>query len=352
MNRKAIAVAAWALALLVGPELARAEGPVEIYPERRPDGQVYTVGRWGSGGYATALREYPEERPDGSQVYVYAWDNGTESVLVREYAEADAQGALWLVREWGDGTYTRTRASEVPASERRLTTASPRPTPAAPLRPIPKPAPLDPAVRQATWWSTVSLVSQTPDGGYSQGTGIVVRTSAEGFDLLTANHVVADRRQRQPILVGPFGGWTQTAEVVATAPRADLALLRVPSQMRIYGAVPLGDSDAVAAGDSVHIFSYPGSGRGGLVISDGVILARVPMGRGGGLYLGTNAHASPGSSGGIVINARGELIGIVSAVLSDREVLRDLGYPEIAQMTLLIPSHEAAALLEGAGAAP
>jgi len=335
------------VALILGPGQAGAEGPAEIYPEQRADGQVYTVGRWAGGSYATAVGEYPEARPDGSQVYVYTWDNGTQSVLLREYVEADADGAAWVVRAWGDGSYTRVQAPAVAAAQPRPAEAPPRTAPPAPPPPL-KAAALDPAVRQATWWSTVSLVSETPDGGYSQGTGIVVRTSAEGFDLLTAHHVVASRRPRQPILVGPFGGWTETAEVLATAPRADLALLRVPSQVRIYGAVPLGDSDAVAVGESVYLFSYPGSGQGGLIMSDGVILARVPMRGGRGVYLATNAVASPGSSGGVAVNARGELIGIVSAVISDRQELRRLGYPEVGQMTLLVPSNEAAALLERA----
>lgn len=342
MQRTTIIVAALVVPLVLGPAQVRAEGPVEIYPEQRPDGQVYTVGRWGSGSYATALREYPEARPDGSHVYVYDWDNGTESVLVREYAEADAEGTVWVVRQWGDGTYTRSQLSAAAGPAQ-----APRPA-AVPLRPIPRAAPLDPAARNAAWWATVSIVVEERGGGYSQGTGIVVRSAHDGFDLLTAHHVIAGRREGRPILVGPFADWTQTAEVVATAPRHDLAILHVGSDVRIYGAVPLGDADAVALGDSVYVLSYPAAGRGNPVLSEGVVLGHYPMRRGAGQYLGTNAHASPGSSGGVAVNGRGELIGVVSARVTDRQTLRELGYPEIAQMTLLVPSNEAVALLSPA----
>jgi S1-C subfamily serine protease len=65
----------------------------------------------------------------------------------------------------------------------------------------------------------------------------------------------------------------------------------------------------------------------------------------GGEYLGATAGASPGSSGGVAVNRRGELIGMVSAVISHRPLLHQLGYPELALMTLLVPSNDAAPLL-------
>ncbi|MBI2911479.1 MAG: trypsin-like peptidase domain-containing protein, partial [Chloroflexi bacterium] len=250
MKAKLTAALTAGMAVLLAPAVGWAEGPAEIYPEQRADGQVYTVGRWGDGTYATALRDYPEARPDGTQVYVYVWDNGTQSVLLREYAEADADG-VWTVRAWEDGSYTRAQASPPPPPQ------GPLQAQAGPLKPIPKPAPLDAAVRNAAWFATVSVVVPAGSGGYSQGTGIVVQTSTEGFDLLTAHHVVAGRREDEPMRVGPFGGWIQTAVVVATAPRQDLALLRVASDVRVYGAALLGDSDAVGVGDAVYVLSYP-----------------------------------------------------------------------------------------------
>ena len=66
---------------------------------------------------------------------------------------------------------------------------------------------------------------------------------------------------------------------------------------------------------------------------------------GSGQYLSTSARASPGSSGGVAINGRGELIGIVSAGITDPSVLRGLGYPEPSLISLLVPSDEARSLL-------
>jgi len=204
--------------------------------------------------------------------------------------------------------------------------------------------PLAEQVRNTVWWSTLSLVIEEA-GGYTQGTGIVVQTDAEGFSILTAYHVVEDVRPGQPILIGPYADWTLIANVVATAPDVDLAILRVQSPVRLFEAVPLGDSDSVSMGDSVYLFSYPGSGRGNLVVTQGVAVGRYPISRGGGQYLGTSARASPGSSGGVAINGRGELVGIVSAIIFNPTILQELGYPELSLISLLVSSNEARPLL-------
>ena len=211
-----------------------------------------------------------------------------------------------------------------------------------PLKPVPGVLPLAEQVRSTIWWSTLSLRNT---GGSSQGTGIVVQTDARGFNILTAYHVIRDARPGQPILVGPYADWTLTASVSAIKPEADLALLRVQTPSRLFEPVPLGDSNGVCLGDSIYLFSYPGSAHSNLVLSDGVAVGRYPMSGGGGLYLSTNAQASPGSSGGIAINGRGELIGIVSAGIDNPSVLRELGYPELSLISLLVPSNEARSLV-------
>ncbi len=211
-----------------------------------------------------------------------------------------------------------------------------------PLKPLPNALPLAEQVRSTVWWSTLSLRNT---GGSSQGTGIVVQTDARGFNILTAYHVIRDARPGQPILVGPYANWTLTATIAATKPEADLALLRVQTPSRLFEPVPLGDSNGVCLGDSIYLFSYPGSAHSNLVLTEGVAVGRYPMSGGGGLYLSTNAQASPGSSGGIAINGRGELIGVVSAGIDNPSVLRGLGYPELSLISLLVPSNEARSLV-------
>ena len=210
-------------------------------------------------------------------------------------------------------------------------------------RPLPAPQPLSAEVRNATWWVTVSLVTKSAGAGYSQGTGIVVAADGAGFTILTAHHVIADQEEGQPILVGPFGGWSQSATVLAAEPRLDLALLRVESNVLIYSGVRVGDSNNVAPGESVYLFGYPATGRGGLVISEGILLGQYTSRR--RTYLGTNAEASPGSSGGVAVNSRGELIGIVTGVIRNRSTLAAMEYPEVSVMTLLVPVNQAGPLL-------
>lgn len=210
-------------------------------------------------------------------------------------------------------------------------------------RPLPAPQPLAAEVRNATWWVTVSLVTKASGAGYSQGTGIVVGADGAGFTILTAHHVIADQEEGEPILVGPFGGWSQRATVVAAEPSLDLALLRVDSSVLIYTGVRVGDSNNVTPGESVYLFGYPAAGRGGLVISEGILLGQYTARR--RTYLGTNAEASPGSSGGVAINSRGELIGVVTGVIRNRPTLAGMGYPEVSAMTLLVPVNQAGPLL-------
>ena len=102
--------------------------------------------------------------------------------------------------------------------------------------------------------------------------------------------------------------------VVDVDERKDLVLLKV----KAFGlpAVPLGNSDQIAVGDRVILIGSP---RGlDLTLSDGLISAVRDSGEGYRL-IQTNAAASPGSSGGGMFNEFGELIGIVSAKVTNGE---------------------------------
>jgi S1-C subfamily serine protease len=78
--------------------------------------------------------------------------------------------------------------------------------------------------------------------------------------------------------------------------------------------------------------------RGGLVTTRGAVLSRLSQSTDPNtLYFLTDAHASPGSSGGIAINERGEVIGIVSAVILRRDTLNRLGLPQVDRATVLVP---------------
>lgn len=247
---------------------------------------------------------------------------------------------------------------------------SPAPSPALP-RPAPPPAPQrgGPTVRAISLDSvptpgeidadllnravgaTINLQVDTGLGFITGGTGTVV--GSDGRTFLTAFHVIGDSDTGwvypiREIRVGPFKDWTLRAEVVAVAPESDLAVLRVEETPDFGGFafVPRGDSNTARLADTVYTLSYPGAARGGLVTTRGSILSLLTApGDTNPTYLLTDASASPGSSGGIAINDRGEVIGIVSAVILRRSVLERLGLPQLARATVIVPINQAAPLL-------
>jgi serine protease Do len=141
------------------------------------------------------------------------------------------------------------------------------------------------------------------------GSGVIV--SPQGY-ILTNNHVVdgatdirvtlSDKREFQ-------------AHVVGTDPKTDIAVLRIDAKN--LDPITIGDSSKVQVGDVALAIGDPfGVGE---TVTSGIISA---TGRGNlGIedyedFLQTDAPINPGNSGGALINARGELIGINTAILS------------------------------------
>jgi serine protease Do/serine protease DegQ len=105
------------------------------------------------------------------------------------------------------------------------------------------------------------------------------------------------------------------AKLVGADPGTDIALLQV--EARNLSAIRLGDSDALQVGDYVIAIGNPfGIGQ---TVTSGIVSA---LGRSGlspeGYedFIQTDASINPGNSGGALINLRGELVGINSAILS------------------------------------
>ncbi|MFN8473431.1 MAG: trypsin-like peptidase domain-containing protein [Anaerolineae bacterium] len=191
--------------------------------------------------------------------------------------------------------------------------------------------------------ATVHIVAETRYGFTSSGTGSVV--GADGRTFLTAFHVVGDSTTgrlypMREIRVGPFKDWALRAHVIATDPENDLAVLIVneASDFTGFAFAPVGDSDSLQLGDTVYTLGYPGAAHGGLATTRGVLLGKLTLANETvPRFLLTNAEASPGSSGGIAINEKGEVIGIVSAIVTRRDTLDSLGLPQVDNATVLIP---------------
>ncbi len=142
----------------------------------------------------------------------------------------------------------------------------------------------------------------------SLGSGVVV--TSEGH-IITNNHVVD---QVDEIEVQLSDGRSKKAKLIGADAVVDLAVLKIDEP----GLKPLklGDSDAVQAGDFVVAIGNPFGFEE--TVTDGIISSKGRPNRADGFgdYLQTNAAINPGNSGGPLVNLRGEIIGINTAIIS------------------------------------
>jgi Do/DeqQ family serine protease len=144
----------------------------------------------------------------------------------------------------------------------------------------------------------------------SLGSGVII--DAQRGLVLTNNHVVGKADDIQVTLAD---GRTLTGETVGTDEDTDVALIRIPAE-RLH-AVPIADSAQLRVGDFVVAVGNPfGLGQ---TVTSGIVSA---LGRSGlpGLgyqnFIQTDASINPGNSGGALVNLRGELVGINTAIFN------------------------------------
>src|SRR5216117_2482486 len=157
----------------------------------------------------------------------------------------------------------------------------------------------------------------------SLGSGVIVTN--EGH-VITNNHVVTDRQGRavDQIEVQLSDGRTKKARLVGAEDQVDLAVLKIDDP----GVKPLklADSDTVQAGDFVLAIGNPfGFDE---TVTDGIISSKGRPNRTDafGDLLQTNAAINPGNSGGPLINLRGEVIGINTAIISRSGGSQGIGF--------------------------
>src|SRR5213596_169797 len=150
------------------------------------------------------------------------------------------------------------------------------------------------------------------------GSGVIVTN--EGH-IITNNHVVD---QVDEIEVQLSDGRTRKARLVGADAELDLAVLKVDEP----GVKPLklGDSDTVQAGDFVLAVGNPFGFEE--TVTDGIISSKMRPNRTDafGDLLQTNAAINPGNSGGPLINLRGEVIGINTAIISPSQASAGIGF--------------------------
>ncbi|HSV29770.1 MAG TPA: trypsin-like peptidase domain-containing protein, partial [Candidatus Omnitrophota bacterium] len=144
----------------------------------------------------------------------------------------------------------------------------------------------------------------------SAGSGVIV--DAQRGLVLTNNHVVEEADIIEVVLKD---NRTYRAKLVGRDPLTDIAVLRIDAPDLVD--VPLGNSDQLNVGDFVLAVGNPfGLGQ---TVTSGIVSA---LGRSGlGIegyedFIQTDASINPGNSGGALVNFRGELIGINTAILA------------------------------------
>ena len=143
----------------------------------------------------------------------------------------------------------------------------------------------------------------------SAGSGVIV-DAARGY-ILTNSHVVANPAEIQVTLKDRRN---YPARLVGSDPATDIALVQIDA--RGLTALTFGDSDRLEVGDVVIAIGNPfGLGQ---TVTSGIVSA---LGRSGlGLegyedFIQTDASINPGNSGGALVNSKGELVGINTAII-------------------------------------
>ncbi len=159
-----------------------------------------------------------------------------------------------------------------------------------------------------------------PNIGISSGSGFFIDDQGH---IITNAHVV-DQAKGIWIQIPSLGQRIIDVEVVGVTPDRDLALLRVSPEgldliRQELGGIPflaLGDSDLVHRADDVLALGYP-LGQKSLKSTTGVISGREQN------LIQMSAPINPGSSGGPLLNARGEVVGINTAAVTEAQ---NVGY--------------------------
>ncbi len=148
-------------------------------------------------------------------------------------------------------------------------------------------------------------------GSKSSGSGIII--SPDGY-IVTNNHVIKDA-DRINILLDDNREFK--AEIVGTDPTTDIALLKIDSEQLPF--LLFGNSDSLQIGEWVMAVGNPFRLKS--TVTAGIVSAKarsinVLQRQGIESFIQTDAAVNPGNSGGAMVNTNGELVGIITAIIS------------------------------------
>ncbi|MEU4479469.1 trypsin-like peptidase domain-containing protein [Micromonospora sp. NPDC023966] len=248
--------------------LGEPRGPWFVSPELDPDGR----GRWDGPG---------SERDAGRR----GWRGRLLS--------AAAVVALSTLSGAAAGTWAADRDAPGPAA------ASAAPVPAELVTAAEKTVP-----------GVVSVMVGGTSGASASGSGFAIDNEQH---IVTNDHILA-RGGSGPVTVETSDGRRFTAEVVGREPGSDLAVLKIPASARL-SALPLAKPNSTRVGEPVLAVGSP-LGLAGTVTA-GIVSAlnrQVRIGSGRHSAVQTDASINPGNSGGPLVNARGEVVGVNTAI--------------------------------------
>ncbi len=166
----------------------------------------------------------------------------------------------------------------------------------------------------------------SPRSRASIGSGVIV-DARKGY-IITNHHVVDNAGE---IYVKLEDRRELEAELVGSDPKTDIAVLKVKASGLVD--VPFADSRSVKVGDYTIAIGNPfGLGH---TVTQGIVSAKGREFRGGSNYedfVQTDASINPGNSGGALVNSKGELIGINSAIMSRSGGNNGIGFAVPARM--------------------
>ncbi len=172
-----------------------------------------------------------------------------------------------------------------------------------------------------------SVRSAQPQEGfdYGSGSGFVIDTDGH----IVTNYHVVENALADGIEVNFFDGTMARAELVATDPDSDLAVIRVDLPAERLKPVVVGDSDQLVIGQMVVAIGSPFGQR--WTLTTGVISALDRTIRGLsnfsiGSVIQTDAAINPGNSGGPLLNLKGEVIGVNSQIISETRSNTGIGF--------------------------
>ncbi len=161
----------------------------------------------------------------------------------------------------------------------------------------------------------------------SLGSGFIFKRKGDTYYVLTNNHVV---RGMDKITIKMSDGTVfEKVEVVGADSSTDVAVLKFKSKDKLP-VVKLGDSDKLRVGDWVMAvgspFGFSSTVTVGVISAKHRALGGVPEAPSIQDFLQTDAAINPGNSGGPLVNVKGEVVGINTAIVSPTGAYSGIGF--------------------------